>query len=162
MTVKENQKEIDALAKKVADLTAKLEAKGGTDDLAKKVAELEGRLSERASAKKGFIVTKAPSITEARDEIEAKRGGKPKTYLALSAGTDYRQGFIPAGTTFTTDMPKGEWMEEGGGKPMPVERQFAIGPDLNARLRDMVDDGDIADEHKRPIQAENVDARTEA
>ena len=46
----------------------------------------------------------------------SRRSKEPKTYRALTAGTDYRQGFIPAGKVFTTDMPQGEWMEEVGGK----------------------------------------------
>lgn len=135
MTVKKNEQEIDALEAKVAELEAKLAATG----------------------KAGFTVKKAPPVKEAREAILAKRG-EPKTYRALAAGTDYRQGFIPAGKVFTTDMPQGEWMEEVGGKEAENERlpnQFAVGPDLNARLRDMVDDGDIADEGKRPRQAKD-------
>lgn len=130
MTVKKNEKEIADLEAKVAELEAKLEAKGD-----------------------GKVTRTRRKPEEARKEIEAKRG-KMKTYRAIRAGTDYREGFIAEGRIFTTDQPKGEWMEEVDAKP-ERRNQFAVGPDLNARMRDMVEDGDIADEGKAPRTAED-------
>ena len=42
-----------------------------------------------------------------------------KTYRALQTGYDGLQ-IIPEGTVFTTDKPKGKWMQEldEGGKPV--------------------------------------------
>jgi len=48
---------------------------------------------------------------EASKAVIAARSKEPKTYRALMDGTDLTQGFIPAGTIFTTTQPKGSWME---------------------------------------------------
>jgi hypothetical protein len=48
---------------------------------------------------------------EASKAVLAARSPKPKTYRALMDGTDLAQGFIPAGTIFTTTQPQGSWME---------------------------------------------------
>lgn len=81
------------------------------------VAELEAQIEELKklvgpSGKRGFKINGPRPVDEARKAILATRTGKPKTYRATQAGTDYKQGFIPAGKVFTTDMPQGSWMEE--------------------------------------------------
>ena len=140
MTVKRNQQEIDALEKKVA--------------------ELEGRLAQASeTGKKGFSVKRAQPKGEARETILSRRSKEPKTYRALTAGTDYRQGFIPAGKVFTTDMPQGEWMEEVGGKEAEGldeahGNQFAVGPDLHTRI-DRLEGGTKAEQNKRPRKADD-------
>lgn len=48
---------------------------------------------------------------EASKAVLAARAKEPKTYRATQDGTDLTQGFIPAGTVFTTTQPKGSWME---------------------------------------------------
>lgn len=52
-----------------------------------------------------------PDNDEASKAVLAARSPKPKTYRALMNGTDLAQGFIPAGTIFTTTQPQGSWME---------------------------------------------------
>lgn len=119
MTVKENEKEISALEKEVEALKAQLDAANST-----------------GSGNKGFKVTRPRPTKEAREQIEAARTGKMKTYRALEPGTDYRAGFIARNQKFTTDQPQGSWMEEVDGEPDAHANQFAVGPDLNARIQD--------------------------
>ena len=41
----------------------------------------------------------------------AENSTEPRSYLALEDGTDINQGYITAGTIFTTTQPPGRWMQ---------------------------------------------------
>lgn len=105
-----------------------------TNTDALRIAELEKALAaaEKARAKaeaiastgkSGFTVRGPRPLEQARAEIKAARSSKPKTYRALEEGVDYRQGLIPAGKVFTTDQPKGAWMEEVTAKELKAEEE---------------------------------------
>jgi hypothetical protein len=81
------------------------------------IAQLKGQIealmklipATTAPAAKFTVTGEVPAdVTRAQVE-EAKT--EPTTYIALEDGTDLKQGFIKAGTRFTTTQPPAEWMQ---------------------------------------------------
>lgn len=93
-------------AKADADRIAELEAQVKANSEAIKEAPVQST----GSGNIGFKVTRPRPPEQAKKEIEAEHG-EPKTYIARSAGTDHKQGFIAEGQRFTTTQPQGSWME---------------------------------------------------
>jgi hypothetical protein len=74
-------------------------------------AQVEMLTAMLGNIARGRATKPIPSNEEASKAVLAARSPTPKTYRALMDGTDVAQGFIPAGTIFTTTQPQGSWME---------------------------------------------------
>lgn len=89
-------------------------------ELEAQIAELKELLAAQASApapqviasgRRAFTVNGPRPKAQAKAEVEAAHSKKVKTYIAVQNGTDFKQGFIPVGTVFSTTQPQGSWME---------------------------------------------------
>jgi hypothetical protein len=96
----------------LAALTATVKAQADA------MAAMEERMNAMLAAQQqpAPSASKPAALTLNNDEaakaVVAARSDKPKTYRALMDGTDITQGFIRAGTVFSTTQPQGSWMEE--------------------------------------------------
>ena len=79
--------------------------------LVEQQGEMIAKLAAATAAPKPAANIGVIDNKEASKLVEAARSKKPKTYRALQDGTDLKQGFIRAGTVFSTTQPQGSWME---------------------------------------------------